>query len=209
MRRDFPAMNQIWQQSLIWLHKWGWLAAIIATLALLPIVSLYVKVSQFDHVDPDGQQRQAAIILGAALWDGKPSPALTERLNMGLRLYKEHKVNHLILSGGLEKWDGISEAEAMKRYLTAHGVPADRLILENRSTDTRENLLYTAAILKKTGWTKLYLVTHDYHMTRALEYARQAGLTVSPAPVHSEVLFTPYHKMRECLGLIKQRVFKR
>jgi vancomycin permeability regulator SanA len=114
-------MNQILQQILIWLHKWGWLAAILATLTILLLVPLYVTVSRFDHVDPDGQHRQAAIILGAALWDGKPSPALTERLNMGLHLYKEHKVDHLILSGGLEKWNGISEAEAMKRYLTTHG----------------------------------------------------------------------------------------
>jgi uncharacterized SAM-binding protein YcdF (DUF218 family) len=167
-------------------------------------VMLYTIVSSFDEVDPDQKKRDAAIILGAALWDNKPSPALIERLEMAYTLYANHKVEYLILSGGLgDGGNRISEAEAMKRYLMAKGVPQDRLILEDKSHNTKENLQNTAVLLKKHSFHSLYLVTHDYHMARAMAYAKKAGLEVSPAPVHTRVLFTPYHKTRECFALIK------
>jgi uncharacterized SAM-binding protein YcdF (DUF218 family) len=188
-------------------NKWVLTAGTsLVVIGLISFGYLWTLVSRYDHVDPDGQTRQAAIVLGAALWDQQPSPALQERLNQALKLYHDGLVQYIILSGGLGN-NGITEAEGMKKYLVDRGVPAEHLILEDRSSNTKENLKFTAEILQKHKWTKLYIVTHDYHMYRALNYARQAGIHASAAPVHSKVLFIPYHKARECLALIKQKVF--
>lgn len=155
----------------------------------------------------DDNKREAAIILGAALWDNKPSPALIERLNKALTLYRQQKVDILILSGGLGSKDQQSEAQAMQTYLLAHGVPKEKMILEDRSHNTKANLANTAKLLQQKSIDSLYLVTHDYHMTRALLYAKAANLTVTPAPTHSTVLFIPYHKLRECAALWKYHIF--
>jgi uncharacterized SAM-binding protein YcdF (DUF218 family) len=188
-------------------NKWVMAAVALFVAGLIPLVWYWPAVSRYDNARPPEEPHQAGIVLGAALWDGKPSPALKERLEMALSLYRQGKVKYLIVSGGPES-DRITEAEVMKRYLTARGVPDDRILKEDRSTNTKENLLYSKKILKDKNWTRVTIITHDYHMYRAINYARQAGMEPSASPVHSEVLFTPYHKARECLALIKQQVLK-
>lgn len=169
-------------------------------------LSLYVLVSRYDKIDPDGTHRRAGVILGAALWNQQPSPALIERLNLGIQLFRQKKVDYLILSGGKGK-QTISEAEAMAKYLEEHGLPRNRLILEPLSTNTKENLAYTVEIIKRYSFGEVYLITHDYHMYRAMTYAKQANIDAVEAPVHSNVLWYPYHKTRECLAIIKQWLF--
>lgn len=170
-------------------------------------IFLYALTSQYDQRNPDAHPRKAGVVLGAALWDNQPSPALVERLDQAIKLYKQNKIEYIILSGGLGK-ARISEAKAMQIYLIQHGISPEKLILEDQSTNTRENLRYTAQIIADRSFGQVYLITHDYHMYRALNYAKQAKIEAVPAPVHSKVLWTPYHKTRECLALIKQKVFR-
>lgn len=165
-------------------------------------ITYYPLVSRYDTISPDGKSRSVAIVLGAAMHQEGPSPALTERLEMALKLYRQGLVPKIILSGGLDRV-GVTEAEGMRRYLVAHGVPEHVLILEPKSTNTLENLTYSAALMREHQLASCYLVTHDYHMTRALIYAKQVGLDAAPAPWHTEVLFMPYHKTREMLALLK------
>ncbi|MBA4548452.1 YdcF family protein [Thermoactinomyces intermedius] len=189
--------------------KWfwfGWLSALFFC-GVFVFIHLWQWVSRFDHKDPPEEHAEVGIVLGAALWNQQPSPALRERLELALQLYRQGRVDYLILSGGLGN-NGITEAEGMKNYLVERGVSPAHLLLEDRSSNTRENLLYSAQIIKRKGFEKITVITHDYHMVRALNYARQAGLKVTASPVHSKVLFLPYHKARECLALIKQQVFK-
>jgi uncharacterized SAM-binding protein YcdF (DUF218 family) len=162
----------------------------------------------YDNKYADGRQRYAAIVLGAFLSNNNPSPALQDRLNTALQLYRTGKIDKFILSGGLGK-PGVNrtEAEAMKEYLERYNIPAEKMILEGNSHNTKENLQNTASLLDNTSKKNLYLVTNDFHMKRALLYAKLAGLTVSPAPAHSTALFLPYHKLRECVALIKLYLF--
>jgi uncharacterized SAM-binding protein YcdF (DUF218 family) len=171
------------------------------------IVYNYIKVSRYDNWKIDSKHRDAGIVLGAALWDNKPSPALRERLNKALDLYRSGKIDQLILSGGLGNAEQQSEAQAMRTYLMKRGVPSDKMILEDQSHNTKENLRNTYVLLKGKPIESLYLITHDYHMFRAMIYAKQAHLTVTPAPTHSSVLFIPYHKLRECAALWKLYLF--
>lgn len=172
------------------------------------LVYWWPSVSRYDASPMPTQNKQAALVLGAALWDDRPSPALKERLDMAMKLYKQKKVRYLVLSGGPEG-SGITEAQVMKAYLISHGVPATSLILEDRSRNTEENLRFAKPILNQHHLGEVYLVTHDYHQYRALRYAARVGIQAVPAPVHSQVLWVPYHKARECLALVKLALFSR
>ena len=171
-------------------------------ICLLIFILFWNRVSRYDHASIQPTPRPAGLVLGAALWDEKPSPALKERLDLAYQLYREGWVQHLILSGGKGD-DGLSEAEGMKRYLVDKGVPPDRLLLEDQSRNTAENIANSKKILLQRNWEQIHLITHDYHMYRALRLAERAGIDATPAPVHSRVLFTPFYKARECLAIIK------
>lgn len=172
---------------------------------LIIFISFWSFTSRYDDVMPDSQQHQVAIVLGAALWNDEPSPALKERLQTAQELYQNKVVEKIILSGGLGN-DEITEAEGMKNYLVAQGVAEEDLILETTSHNTRENLANTSKLLEQHQFNEVILVTHDYHMYRALEYAKQAGISATPAPVHSTVLFMPFHKARESLAILKLKL---
>lgn len=187
------------------LTRWLLTITLVFGLILSLIVGyFYLMISEYDDVPTNTPKADAGVVLGAALWDGKPSPALIERLNAAVKLYKDKKVEYLIVSGGLER-EGVTEASVMKEYLVKNEVPQERILLEDKSTNTKQNLKNTKELLTGTDLHSITIITHDYHMTRALQYAEQVGLkNPKVAPVHSEVLFMPYHKTRESLALIKQ-----
>lgn len=188
-------------------YEWKWLILfqLLFFIMFFSYIYLYTLVSRYDQLDPDGNHRQAGIILGAALWENHPSPALEERLHLAIQLVKQKKIDYLILSGGRGKAE-ISEAEAMAKYLIERGVAKKQLILEEESTNTKENLDNSAKLIQKHASQEVYIITHDYHMHRAITYAKQAKINAAPAPVHSTVLWPPYHKTRECLAIIKQQL---
>lgn len=192
------------------MHFPKWIPVIIPVIIIVLIVfsPLWNRVSRYDDVSPGAHPLPAGLVLGAALWDDRPSPALKERLNLAHQLYREGMVQYLILSGGKGD-DGLTEAEGMKRYLTDLGIPPDRLLLEDQSRNTAENIANSKKILVERNWKRIYLITHDYHMYRALLLAKKEGIDALPAPVHSRVLFIPYHKFRESLALLKMWILEK
>lgn len=183
-----------------------WILFVIPLIiSLLVFILFWPQVSRYDDASIQPRPHDAALVLGAALWDGQPSPALKERLDQAYRLYRDGLVQYLILSGGKGD-DGLTEAEGMKRYLVDKGIPSDRLLLEDQARNTAENIANSKKILLERNWEQIHLVTHDYHMYRALRLAERAGIDATPAPVHSRVLFTPFYKARECLAIIKMWV---
>lgn len=152
----------------------------------------------------------AGIILGAALWNDQPSPALKERLNYAIKLYEENYVDYLILSGGKpENRRGLTEAEGMKAYLLEAGVPEDRLLLESHSRDTYENLLYSKRVADKYGIHSVMIITHHYHTKRAEDIARYVDFKyVQTAGFDTEVLNESYHYTREMLAYTKWQLNK-
>jgi len=152
----------------------------------------------------------AGIILGAALWNDQPSPALKERLNYAIKLYEEGYVNYLILSGGKpENRRGLTEAEGMKAYLLNAGIPDDRLLLEGHSRDTYENLMYSKRVADKNGLNSVMIITHHYHTKRAEDIARYVDFKyVQTAGFDTEVLNESYHYTREMLAYTKWQLNK-
>ncbi|MFB9330467.1 YdcF family protein [Paenibacillus aurantiacus] len=150
----------------------------------------------------------AAIVLGAALWKDKPSPGLQERLDYAYELFERGTVKHFIVSGGLDhNGSKLTEAEGMRDYLLAKGVPAERIVLENDARSTYENLRFSQPIAAKHGWKSFIIVTHDYHASRSADIAQFLGYknTVA-AGTKSVKLSVTYNQSREVLAYTKWKL---
>lgn len=115
----------------------------------------------------------AGILLGAAMWGDHPSPGLRERLELSLKDYEAGKFKVFILTGGLDRPENqYTEAEGMANYLEAHGVPRDKMYLENKATSTYENLKFSQEIMEEHGLKTALIMTHTFHGNRALEISQ-------------------------------------
>ncbi len=118
---------------------------------------------------------QAILILGAAVWQNGPSPTLRRRTAHAASVWKANPDAKVVACGGLGQHPP-SEAEVMRVLLIEAGVPAGSITLEDRSTNTLENIRNAARI---TGAADLLIVTDKYHARRALMVARHFGLRAS------------------------------
>ena len=120
----------------------------------------------------------AVIVLGAGVNGETPSLALWTRIRAAAAYLEAHPDIPAVLSGGQGPGEDISEAEAMRRALTALGIGEERLLLEDRSTSTAENFSYSKALLEERGLDggTIAVVTNDFHSFRAGLIARRAGL---------------------------------
>ena len=122
------------------------------------------------------------IILGCGLLYDKPSPLLMQRIDAGYRFYKrQQKYNaHLpmfIVSGGQGPDEKLAEAVVMKMELLEKGIPEERILVEDHSRTTYENLLFSKELMKQDQKkVRCVIVTHNYHLFRAGIYARKVGL---------------------------------
>lgn len=167
----------------------------------------YVRIITFKGVPSSEADFRAdtGVVLGSKLWGDQPSPALRERLDYALTLYHAGKFEHFIVSGGLDAGGAtLTEAEGMRNYLVAHGVPEERIALESESTSTYENLLFSREIMDDQGWRTAVIVTHLYHGSRTADIAAKLGYEpVAVQGTVSQVLNMAYHESREVLAYTK------
>ena len=121
---------------------------------------------------------EAVIVLGCQVRGEVPSVMLSKRLDAAIETLSEYPDTVCVVSGGQGRGEDISEAEAMRRYLVARGISEERVLAEDKSTSTRENIAYSSEILKELGISRAVIVTSDFHQYRAGLYAKRNGLTV-------------------------------
>ncbi|PFK47321.1 cytoplasmic protein [Bacillus cereus] len=117
------------------------------------------------------------ILLGAKVKGTEPSYSLRYRIDKAAEYLKTHEQTIVIVSGGKGKGEDISEALAMKQGLIKQNIEEQRIIMEDRSTNTDENIEFSKALIpadKKKGM----IVTNDFHMFRAKKIAEKQGLKV-------------------------------
>ncbi len=155
---------------LLWIRR-GLLAIVAAGILLICIIGCFVVKGMTTQYTGD---LDYVVVLGAQVKGRNPSRALVKRLKKALETAKEHPDTAFILSGGQGSGEDISEARCMYDYLTANGVDQDRLILEDKSTTTQENLIFSDRL---TGCSKLDcgIISNDFHISRALLIAKKAG----------------------------------
>ncbi len=134
---------------------------------------------------------EVAVLLGGGTLPAEPPRQMVEVNGSGDRvlytawLYRQGKVEHILLSGGLLDWENGKSAPAqdMAALLELLGVPSDALWLQTESRNTYEDAVYCARILKSKGIRSVLLITSAWHMPRAVDLFRSQGVKVVPLPV--------------------------
>lgn len=146
------------------------------------------------------------VVLGAQVRGTEPSRALRMRLDRAAEYAEENPETLLVLSGGQGPDEGISEAECMYRCLVQQGIPEERLLKEDQSTSTRENLLYAANYFDRAE-DRIGILTNSFHVCRALALARQQGYEkVCGIPAPSDPWMQPHNILREICGLLAAKL---
>jgi uncharacterized SAM-binding protein YcdF (DUF218 family) len=158
--------------------------AIIILFCFLIYTGLSVYLFSLENNE---SKSDAAIVLGAAAWNGKPSPVLKERVNHAIDLYKDKKVDYLIFTGGTAPGEVKSEARTSMEYAIEQGVKAEDIIIEEKSMVTKENLKYAIEEVNKQNYhfEKYILVSDPLHMKRSVLLAKDLDIEVQSSPTQT------------------------
>ena len=152
-------------------------AGIVYTVALAAVL----VTSQHDQRRPV----DAIIVLGAAQYNGRPSPVLRARLDHAIGLYREGYAPLIVVTGGVGRGDTLSEAVVGRRYLVAREVPDESVIAEPVGRDTRASMTAVGQWLHGRGLRRVLLVSDPFHMFRLRLEARRIALEAYTSPTES------------------------
>lgn len=144
--------------------------------------------------------------------DGTLTPLLRGRVDRAIDFWRRQKAATgkeavLIPSGGQGVDEPIAEAEAMRRYIDAQGIPSDCVVLENQSRNTYQNMEYSKALIERSGeGAKVVYATTNYHVFRSGVWANLAGLPAEGVGSRTKWWYWPNAFMRECAGLMLNRI---
>jgi uncharacterized SAM-binding protein YcdF (DUF218 family) len=161
-------------------------------LAVVGIVVLYVGVT-FVQVwwasrSSDSSPASAIVVMGAAQWNGKPSPVLRGRLDHAVELYREGAAPLVVVTGGKQIGDAVTQGASGYQYLREQGVPDEAIKVEVEGTNSYEELSASALILTRAGaGHDVVIVTDPYHALRVREIADEVGLSAHVSPTDASV----------------------
>jgi uncharacterized SAM-binding protein YcdF (DUF218 family) len=149
----------------------------------------------------------AAVVLGAAQWNGAPSPVFRARLDHAAALWHDGRVRWVIVTGGVGEGDVLSEAEVGMNYLAALGLPADRILAEPGGSTTLASIRAARQRVQVLGGERVLLVSDPFHMKRALQMAEDLHLRAEPSPVRAgpfqdAPIAVLQHSAREAAGFL-------
>jgi len=161
------------------------------------------------------EKADVIIILGARLYGRTPSPALSLRLDRGYAYLKDHPETIAVVSGGIGRGEEITEASAMKDYLMEKGIEESRILAEEGSFNTYENITFSIAMLQKERpglleeETKFGIVTSGFHVFRGTLTARENGLDAFGIPSKTPPTTLLKGYLREYLSVLKYLIIDR
>lgn len=157
--------------------------SVLLWLALLYLVLTFAQVWWAAHRD-GARPAQAIVVLGAAQYDGIPSPVLEGRLRHVVDLYEDQIAPLVVVTGGAQEGDRFTEATASATYLHRHGVPGAAVERETTGSTSYESLASTARFLRERGVTDVVLVSDPFHAYRIGAISDEVGMdaAVSPTP---------------------------
>ena len=152
------------------------------------------------------------IVLGAQVKGKEPSKALRLRLKRAEIYLKENPDTRAVLSGGQGDGEEITEAECMYRYLLEAGIEKERILLEDRSTTTMENLKFSAQVITEDGKTdafqrKIGILSNNFHVYRAMRLGAHMGYeNICPIAAESDWQLQIHYLVREFFAFIKEKI---
>ena len=176
---------------------------ILGSLCLIPTIFalfllIYGNVSNVDY------EEDVVIVLGAGINGENVTRPLARRLDAAIAYWHQNPDAYIITTGGLGNRATITEAEAMARYLIRRGVPEERILLEDQSTSTHENLTFAKEMLDAhfSDGIRAVLITNDFHIYRAVRTARYVGIDVARKGAYTDWYTWPVNYLREMLAVI-------
>ncbi|MEU4658373.1 ElyC/SanA/YdcF family protein [Streptomyces sp. NPDC023723] len=142
-------------------------------LALLP--ATWLRLGTGDRVGAlaDAPRTDVAVVFGAGLWDGEPSPYLAHRLDAAAKLYRAGRVEVVLVTGDNSRAD-YDEPDAMRGYLVRHGVPDRRIVSDYAGFDTWDSCVRAKKIF---GVDRAVLISQGFHIRRAVALCEAAGVS--------------------------------
>jgi uncharacterized SAM-binding protein YcdF (DUF218 family) len=181
--------------------RWVFVLVVVATVVVpLTLAGMVVVTGRHDDATPT----DAVIVLGAAQFNGRPSPVLEARLGHARSLYGDRVAPRVVTVGGNQPGDITTEAQAGKDWLVQAGVPSSAITAVPTGSDTLGSLTAVAAVMARKGWTSATVVTDPAHMARSLAIARSLGIDAhgSPTTSGSGSSLTADYVARETAGLL-------
>jgi uncharacterized SAM-binding protein YcdF (DUF218 family) len=151
------------------------------------------------------QRADAIVVLGAAQYNGKPSPVLRARLDHALALYREGLASTVVVTGGIGEGDRVSEATVGQQYLTAQGVPRQAIIVRPEGRSTQASITAVARWAQPLEVRRVLLVSDPFHMLRLRFEARNSGLEALASPTTTSPISA---SVRRELGFLGAEAWK-
>jgi uncharacterized SAM-binding protein YcdF (DUF218 family) len=172
---------------------WSWRRrVVVGLLVVVALAFLYYLINLFQVMEAGRsntpESADVIVVLGAAQYDGRPSPQLAARLDHALDLWNAGIADQVMVTGGNRPGDRYTEAEASRAYLVERGVPNDIILSEGEGTTTYESLEAAAGLLTVAGLDRVVLVTDPYHSLRTRLIADEVGLDASVSPTPTSVV---------------------
>ena len=181
-----------------------WIGVSVGTVCAAGFLILVITevLIGWSAITATGQPADYVIVLGAQVHADKPSVVLKYRLDEAILYLNENPETVCIVAGGQGKNEPYSEAYGMAQYLMQNGIDKDRILLEDQSKTTEENLRFSRKFLPENA--EVGIITNDFHMFRALQIAQKQGLSdVCGIAADSTKFYLPNNMLREYFAEIK------
>lgn len=161
-------------------------------LGVIVVVLGYYAITLF-QVWTTGRSNQvrpvdAIVVMGAAQYDGTPSPQLAARLDHVVAIWPANVAPLIIVTGGSQPGDRFTEAAASAAYLIERGIPDSSILRETVGRDTNESMIGVAGMLNRRGLDSVLIVTDPYHSLRSRLIAESLGLDAYVSPTDTSVV---------------------
>ena len=161
--------------------RWGTRLLLVLLLGYGVLFGWVWRVSRLDQRTP----ADAIVVLGAAQYNGRPSPVLKARLDHAIELYRQGLAPTIVVTGGIGAGDRMSEAAVGHRYLRAQSIPDSAIVVRPDGRTTEESMRSVADWMEGREVRRAILVSDPFHMARLRLQARGAALDVYTSPTRS------------------------
>ncbi len=178
---------------------------VISFLIISLIIYNYPQSPPYSEV-----RNSTVVVLGAKIKGYSPSPMLAWRLDKAYEYLINNSDQKCIVSGGQGIDEPTSEASVMKDYLVKKGISPERIFIEPKATNTKENLIFSNEIIKENSLpSKMLIVTTDFHCLRSSIIAKRQGITHETAGAVLPLRFRYPNYVREYFAVIKSFLLDR
>jgi len=178
---------------------------LIAIIGVLVVAESACMIKAATKKAPEGA---TVVVLGCRVYGERASLMLVERLEAACEYLTEHEESACVLSGGQGPGENISEAECMYRYLVAKGIDPERLYKEDKSTNTRENLMFSKALIEENGLHPVIAITtSEFHEYRAGQIAKSLAMEYGAVSGRTAIWLFPTYYVRELYAILAEWIF--